>query len=99
MHIKIIMIIYTADQMWCLARLLPFMIGNLVPEDDPHWHNFLLLLTIIDYTFAPVVSPDEVAYLHSIIEEHNSSFKALYPDSSMIPKLHYIIHIPEWILK
>ena len=70
------------------------MIGNVVPEDDPHWHNFLLLLTIIDYTFAPVVSPDEVAYLHSIIEEHNSSFKALYRDSSMISKLHYIIHFP-----
>ena len=85
--------------MWCLARLLPFMIGNIVPKDDPHWHNFLLLLTIIDYVFAPVVSPDTIAFLHNAIEEHNITFKQLYPTSSIIPKLHYIIHISEWILK
>ena len=56
--------------MWCLARLLPFMIGQLVPEDDQHWHNFLLILTIIDYAFAPVISPNEVAFLNSVKEEH-----------------------------
>ena len=85
--------------MWCLARLLPFMIGHLVPEDDQHWRNFLLLLTIIDYAFAPVISQNEVSFLNSTIEEHNLNFKRLYPTSSMIPKLHYILHIAEWIIK
>ena len=99
MNTVITLYMHTADQMWCLARLLPFMIGHLVPEDDKHWHNFLLLLTIVDYAFAPVISPNEVAFLNSIIEQHNFCFKHLYPDSSMIPKLHYILHIAEWILK
>lgn len=91
--------IQTADQMWCLARLLPIMIGDLVPKDDPHWANFLDFLTIVDYVFAPVLSSDAVSFLHDIIEKHHETFHALYPHCSIIPKLHYMIHIPEWILK
>lgn len=61
-----------ADQMWCLARLLPFMV-DLIPTDDEHWLNFLAFLTIIDYVFAPVVSPDIVAFLHDKICSHFDS--------------------------
>ena len=32
-----------ASQMMTLVQLLPFVIGELVPEDDDHWHCFLLL--------------------------------------------------------
>lgn len=85
--------------MWCLARLLPIMIGSIIPSSDPFWHNYLQLLTIIDYVFAPVVSPDVVAFLHDMIASHHEEFHALYPECSIIPKLHYMIHIPEWILK
>ena len=48
--------------MWCLARLLPFMVGDIIPTDDEHWSNFLAFLTIIDYVFAPVVSPDILSH-------------------------------------
>ena len=90
---------YTADQMWCLARLLPLMIGDIVPADDEQWQNFLLLLTITDYVFAPVATPDIVSFLHDTIRNHHEKFSLLYPESSIIPKFHYMIHIPEWILK
>ena len=90
---------FIADEMWCLARLLPFMIGDLIPDDDEHWLNFLAVLTIIDYVFAPVISPDIVAFLHDKIRSHQETFQQLYPECSIIPKLHYMIHIPESILK
>ena len=35
-----------ASQMWCLGRLPPLMIGNLVPEDDDRWRLFTLLIEI-----------------------------------------------------
>ena len=47
----------TATQMWCLARMLPLMIGKDVPEFDEHWSNYLLLLEILDYVFAQHVKP------------------------------------------
>lgn len=88
-----------ATQMWCLARLLPMMIGDKVPHDDEHWKNFTLLLTILDYVFAPVISTDCVAHLKELICEHHQAFKELYPTCSIIPKMHYMIHYPECIEK
>ena len=75
------------------------MIGHRVPEDDEHWRNFLLLLRILDYMFAPVVSKDCVAYLKELISDHHGDFKVLYPGCSIIPKMHYMVHYPETIEK
>ena len=59
MHVRV----YAASRMWCLARLLPLMIGESVPEDDEKWKLFLTLLTIIDYVFAPRTDQETVSYL------------------------------------
>ena len=80
--------------MWCLGRLLSLMIGNDVPQGDKSWSCFLLLLTIIDYVFAPSV--EILDYLKELIDTHHQLFKEVYPLSPIIPKLHYVIHIPEW---
>ena len=85
--------------MWCLARLLPLMIGNSVDEEDSHWINFLRLLTIMDYVFAPVSSHSVAAYLATLIDDYLTFFTDLYPDCSIIPKQHYMVHIPQWIIK
>lgn len=90
--------LYTAAQMWCLGRLLPVMIGDMIPVDE-HWQNFLDMMTIVDYVFAPAVTPDIAEFLHDKIRDHHDRFCRLYPVSSFIPKLHYMLHIPEWILK
>ena len=83
--------------MWTLARLLPLMIGELVPSDDPYWDNFLLLLTIADYVFAPVTSVEIAEYVKTLIKDHHQTFRELYPDQPIIPKMHYNIHLPEWM--
>lgn len=83
--------------MWCLARLLPLMIGVHVPSENRHWDNFLRLMTIVDYVFAPITSMDILAHLKDLIEDYLTSFKELYPNNSIIPKMHYLIHIPDWI--
>lgn len=80
--------------MWCLARMLPLMIGDTIDKGDPKWDNFLLLLSITDYVMAPVVSNDWVAYLRMIIDEHHRNFKSLYPTVRLTPKMHYMVHFP-----
>ena len=65
--------------MWCLARLLPLMIGERIPEENEHWKNFLLLLEIMDILFAPVLCQDLVAYLLTLIEDRHRAFIQLYP--------------------
>lgn len=88
---------FVATQMWCLGRLLPLMIGAKISEGDQRWCNFLRLLRIMDYLFAPVLSKDCVAHLKELIEEHHKEFKELYPSCTIIPKMHYMVHYPEFI--
>ena len=83
--------------MWTLLRYLPLIIGNKIPENEPHWENFLVLVTIIDYLLAPVISQDDIAFLRYLIEEHHQEFKALYNSCSITPKFHYMVHYPEFI--
>ena len=75
------------------------MFGDYVPENNPHWENFLILLTILNIVMAPVISMNLVAYLRLLIEQHHLEFKELYPDCSIIPKFHYIVHYPEFITR
>ena len=86
-----------ASQMWCLARLLPVMIGALVPEDDCHWSHFLQLLDIMDVVLSPVVHPDMPAFLQTLIADNLETFRELYPEESIIPKMHYLIHTPRYL--
>lgn len=90
---------FAASQMWCLARLLPLYIGEHVTVGDPHWDNFLLLLSIVDYCLAPLVSEDWAAYLREIIDVHHREFKILYPSFRLTPKMHYLVHYPEMMCK
>lgn len=85
--------------MWLLGRMLPCMIGNLIPDDDEKWKNLMLLLQIVDLLFAPKITSDEVVYLEMLIEQHHPTFIELYPMNSVIPKIHYLIHAARLILK
>ncbi len=69
-----------ATQTWCLARFLPLLIGDLIPEGDERWNNFLLLLQIMEYLFVPRITHDQVAYLELLIETFLEEFVCLYPD-------------------
>ena len=86
-----------ATQTWCLARFLPLLIGDLIPEGDERWNNFLLLLQIMEYLFAPRITHDQVAYLELLIETFLEEFVCLYPDRPLTPKMHYLVHTPMWI--
>ena len=87
---------FLASQMWCLARFLPLMIGDLIPTDDDHWENYLDMLQIVDYIFAPTTTAKRIAHLEVLIEDFLTEFSQLY-DRPLIPKMHYLVHIPYWM--
>ena len=88
----------SASQMWLLVRILPLLIGDLIPRDYAQWVCFLKLLKICDICTAPSVSPDIAAHLEVLIEEHHSLFSQLYGSNSIIPKMHFMVHYPSQIL-
>uniref|UniRef100_A0A1X7V063 Uncharacterized protein n=1 Tax=Amphimedon queenslandica TaxID=400682 RepID=A0A1X7V063_AMPQE len=52
-----------------------------------------------DYLFAPTLSREAVDCLRVLIADHHTAFKELYPDCSIIPKMYYMVHYPDWIHK
>jgi hypothetical protein len=81
---------FSAASTWLLAKTLPLIIGDKVPEDDPNWELFILLCTTHS------CSNNTIAYLATLIEEHHSQFIQLY-DRSLIPKMHFMVHYPQQI--
>lgn len=84
--------------MWCFARMLPLLIGDLVPVGDEHWENFLRLLKIEEIVFAPRTSIQLAAYLAVLREEYLAEFSELH-NRRMIPKQHYMVHYPRQIMR
>lgn len=89
----------SASQMMTLSQELPLLIGDKIKVHDKNWDSFLLLLRICSIAISPVITPDTVAYLRILIEEKLVLFRQLYPDASIIPKLHYMIHYPAQIIR
>ena len=63
-------------------------------EEDDNWRNFLLLLEIVDILFARRITGDVPGVLHDLILEHHRKFVQLYPNETVIPKMHFLIHSP-----
>ena len=89
----------SASQMMTLCREFPLLIADNIPENDPHWQEFLLLLKICSIAIAPTCTYDLIAYLRIIIDEYLSTFRGLYPHKTLIPKQHYMIHYPSQMEK
>lgn len=89
----------SASHMWFLLRLLPTMIGDLVPIDNKHWEHLVLLLSCMELIFSPSLTLAMTLYLSKIIEEHHSLFLELYPQLNLWPKHHFMLRYPAVIQK
>ena len=84
--------------MWLLGRILPLLVGDNVPNDDEKWANFLLMMDIVDRLFCTQVTEDDAVYLQWLINDHHKAFAFLYPEYSLIPKMHFMIHMPRFMI-
>lgn len=85
--------------MWILVANLPLIIGDQIPHGDEKWECFLLLLDIVQLCMGRVASPSLAGILGTLIEDHHNLFCRCYPTSSVIPKMHYMVHLPQQMLR
>ena len=83
--------------MMTLVRLLPLMIGKFIEQDDDHWECFLKLWDICSIACAFEVVKEEAVHLIWLTEMYLEAFKSLY-STSVTPKMHYLVHLPQQIL-
>ena len=101
MHLLLLMCLYVyiASEMWNFSILLPLIIGDKFPDDDPLWECYLLLLEIVKYSTAELTSLASAEYLAALIHQHHHEFLKCYPTVSITPKMHYMVHLPRLLIK
>ena len=77
-----------------LGRILPLIIADLVPEDDEHWELYLQMMEIVDILFSPHITEVHATYAAVLINDHHTDFCKLYPGHSVLPKQHFMLHMP-----
>lgn len=77
-----------------LIRLLPLLIGDLVPEGDNNWECFLMLWNICSLSTAFVIAEEHTSELAWLIEAHHEAFTILYGAQAVTPKMHFMVHLP-----
>lgn len=82
---------------WCLLRLLPLIIGHLVPADEPVWLMILDLKDIAELVVSSVHTDETSAYLEWKISEHRQKYQEFFPLKQLLPKHHFLEHYPEMI--
>ena len=90
---------HVAAQMWNLAIHLPLMIGDTVPLDDEKWECFLLSLDILHLCTTRIATTGHAGIMEALIHEHHTAFVRCYPRASIIPKMHYMVHLPQQIVR
>lgn len=81
-----------ASQCMLLSRILPLLLVDYFDDDDPYWECYLFLLKISNICLSPMFT------MKVTIEEHHTRFHEVYPEETIIPKMHYMCHYPEQIL-
>lgn len=89
-----------AMQTWCLCRVFPFIVSDIVKEGDEYLELIILLNKINEIAMAQKLHKNILPYLDYLLTEHETLFRQLFPNASKINKLHLIgRHLVECIKK
>ena len=80
-------------------RVLPFLVFDVVPPNDPGLLLIIEANQITEMVFAPKIPKSDLPYLHDLILSVTHEFKRLFPELSIINKMHHFLHYVSAIAK
>lgn len=87
-----------ASQMLTLVKFLPLILGNSIPSDNKYWEWFLILRKLFDILFSNSLQVELATEIDSLVEEFLQTRLELFPDETLKPKHHYLLHYSEIFL-
>lgn len=81
----------SVGQMLVLLKIMPFLID--IAGENEHTQMLLKLLEIVKILFSPIIALPTLSRLKLLTEQHLKDFKELLPDTNIIPKQHYLLHL------
>ncbi|KAK3929805.1 Protein translocase subunit [Frankliniella fusca] len=82
---------FSASEMLFLVRYFGLIVGDMVPEDNPVWKFYLVMLSILDILCSPSVSLVEIKLLDNFISKHHTMYIDLF-QQHLKPKHHFMLH-------
>lgn len=73
------------------------MLCSLVPEIDAHWKFLLQLKDITEMLFSYKLSDTHLLHQKLKIQDHLADFQELFPGRNLLPKHHFMLHMPDSI--
>jgi len=89
----------TSAAILTLCKTLPYIVGVKLPNDCEKWINFLRLLQITFLATCPAVTVETAGHLSQLVATHHTLFTKHYPKASVTPKMHYLVHLPNQLLR
>lgn len=90
-----------AAQTWCLTPHVPLIFYDFFESSDSKTKEYCnlirLLIKCMRICLSPKIDVKEINELPSIISQHHSLFKRLFPNLRLKPKHHNMIHYPQII--
>lgn len=86
-----------AVQIWSLLRFLPLVLHELVPTKNLYVTLLQHLCYLTSIVFSPCFTPGVLIFLEDFIADHLTMFKNAFPDVTLKPKHHFLIHYPNII--
>lgn len=84
--------------MWMLSSILPFLLDDFIDLEDEYWLVYLMLMEITRISLSPVLSLETISWLKELIKDFLTSFKTLFVDHDITPKMHYLVHFPRMLI-
>lgn len=89
-HLKQLTISHSTSEIFCFLRILPLLIGDLIPENDPYFQILIKLRHILEIVFALKHHKDTYIILEIHIEEYLKLLVSL--NFHLRPKHHLLLH-------
>lgn len=89
-----------AMQTWCLTRILPFLLSDILDKNNEYLGIMILLNQILEIVFAPVLSKGAPVYLDYLIKRFDTELRYLFGKQINIPnKVHHLAHYAQCIIQ
>ena len=87
----------SASQSRLFLRLPPFFLYPYVEKNDLVYQFLIDLVNLVQRLYTPVIRDESLNEMKRMIRDHLQMFTELFPDKNIIPKQHYLVHVPSMI--
>lgn len=87
---------FTAAETLCFVRHFGLIIGDYITvEDKQLWRFYEVIVEIVNILLSPTVRCNDKILLRNLITEHHSLYLKLFPNETLKPKHHNMLHYDE----